>query len=143
MSCIHQCKVCILYKHGPDFHITDRLSLRNHAEDKDQEITSLNINVNAISKAVIVPVCTSIEDIQAATHRYAPLQKLKSYIIYVLPHHEELEHSIRHYWLIRSELAMIDAIAVKGKRIIIPFLLQKQILQQLHRYHMGIYKMRL
>ena len=41
-----------------------------------------------------------------------------------------------------SELAMIDGIAMKGKRIIILSLLQKQILQQLHSNHMGIEKMR-
>ena len=27
---------------------------------------------------------------------------------------DKLEHSIRHYWPIRSELAMIDGIAMKG-----------------------------
>ena len=38
---------------------------------------------------------------------------------------------------------MIDGITMKGKRIIIPFLLQKQILQQLHSSHMCIENMRL
>ena len=47
------------------------------------------------------------------------------------------------YWPIRNELALIDYTAMKGKRIIIPFPLQKQILQQLHSNHMGIEKIRL
>ena len=38
---------------------------------------------------------------------------------------------------------MIDNIAIKGKGIIIPFQLQKQILQGLHSSHMGIEKIRL
>ena len=38
---------------------------------------------------------------------------------------------------------MIDSIAMKGRRIIIPFLLQKQVLKQKHSNHMGIEKMRL
>ena len=50
----------------------------------------------------------------------------------------ELEHSMRHCWPKRSELAMIGGIAMKNKRIVIPFLLQKQILKQLHCNHMGI-----
>ena len=43
----------------------------------------------------------------------------------------------------RSKLAMTDGIAMKGKKIIIPFLLQKQILQQLYDNHMGIEKIAL
>ena len=38
---------------------------------------------------------------------------------------------------------MIDVIVMKSKRVIIPFQLQKQILQQLHNNHVGIEKMRL
>ena len=38
---------------------------------------------------------------------------------------------------------MFDNIAMKGKRLIIQFVLQKQILQQLHSNHTGIEKMRL
>ena len=55
----------------------------------------------------------------------------------------QIRISIRHYWPVKSEIAMIDGFAMKGKRIIIHFLLQKQILQQLHGNHMGILKMRL
>ena len=40
-------------------------------------------------------------------------------------------------------MAMIDGIVMKGKRIIIPFHLQKHILQQLHSNHLGIEKTRL
>ena len=38
---------------------------------------------------------------------------------------------------------MIYGLAMKGKRIIIPSQLQKQILSQLHSNHMGIEKIRL
>ena len=46
--------------------ITDWLSRNNHDKDRDQEITRININVTATSKAINVPVYKSIEDIQAA-----------------------------------------------------------------------------
>ena len=42
---------------------------------------------------------------------------------------DEVECSMKQYWPIRSKLAISDDIAMKGKRIIIPFLLQKQIIQ--------------
>ena len=38
---------------------------------------------------------------------------------------------------------MIGGIAIKDRRLIIPFLLQKQILQQLHSNYMNMEKMRL
>ena len=53
---------------------------------------------------------------------------------------DNLEHSIRHYWPIRSKLAMVEGLTVKGKGKIIHFQLQKLILQQLHSNNMGIEK---
>ena len=50
---------------------------------------------------------------------------------------------LRHYWSISNKLAKIDEIVMKCKRLIIPFQLQKQVLQQLHGNHIGIEKMRL
>ena len=60
-----------------------------------------------------------------------------------LPHKNAKEHSMRHYWPIRSKLTVIDGITMKGKRIIHPFLTQKQTLQQLHSNHMDMEKKRL
>ena len=52
------------------------------------------------------------------------LQQLKKYIIQGWPlKKEDVEHSMRPYWPKRSKLAIIDGIAMKGKRIIIPLLL--------------------
>ena len=40
----------------------------------------MKINVHTISTLVNIPVCISIEDIQAATQKDADLQNLKMYI---------------------------------------------------------------
>ena len=89
-------------------------------------------------------VCMPIENIQAATWEDAHMQELKAYIIQDWAHKkEDLAHSMIQYWPIRSELEMFDCIAMKGKRITIPFQLQKEILQQVHSSHMGIEKIRL
>ena len=41
----------------------------------------MNLNMNAISVSVNIPVYTSIKDIQPATCEYAHLQELKAYTI--------------------------------------------------------------
>ena len=53
---------------------------------------------------------------------------------------EELETRVGKYWPRRHELAMMSGIAMKGKCIIVPNLLQRQILEQLYANHMGIEK---
>ena len=86
MLLIHQYRVYIIYKPGLDLYIADWLSRNNDTEDRDQEIIGMSINVNAIITTINMPVCTSIEDIHAATHEDAHLQKLKSGIIHDWPH---------------------------------------------------------
>ena len=69
-------------------------------------------------------VCTSIEDIQVATYEDTHLQKLKLYPIQAWSQHrDEVEHRMKHYWLIRSYQAITDGTAMKGRRVLIPFLL--------------------
>ena len=51
---------------------------------------------------------------------------------------DKVEQNMKHYWLVRHELAVIDGITMKSKSIIIPFLLQRQILDLLHNNHIGI-----
>ena len=46
-------------------------------ENKKQEITGTNFNMHAISTAMDIPVCTSIEDIWPAAIHDADLQRLK------------------------------------------------------------------
>ena len=52
-----------------------------------------------------------------------------------------IKSGVERYWPIRHQLAMTDAFAMKSKQIIIPYILQKQILEQLHSNQKGIEKM--
>ena len=82
--------------------------------------------------------------LQATPRGEADLQKLNLYIIQSWSYKkDEVEQSMKHYWPFRIGLAIIDGIAMMGRRIIIPFLLQRQILEQLHSNHMGIENARL
>ena len=61
--------------------------------------------------------------------RHPPAKATDIYNTGLATQKNEVKHSMRQYWSIRSELAMIDDIAMTGKRIMIPVLLQKHILQ--------------
>ena len=91
-----------------------------------------------------ISTCASMHDHRrhkAPTWEDTHLQKLKSYIIQGWPYKKG--HCMRQYLPIRSELAMVCSIIMKGKRTIIPLLLHMQILQWLHGSHMVREKMRL
>ena len=78
--------------------------------------------MNAISMSINIPVWISTENIKMATHEDAYLQELKTYIIKGWPHKkEEVAQGKRQYFPMGNRLAMIDCIAMKGKRIIFPF----------------------
>ena len=127
---IHQYSVYILYKPGPELYIVGWLSWNNYEECRDQEITGKNVILPAISAVVDIPICTSIEDLQGATSQDLDLQRLKAYIIRGWTHtKDEMQHIIQKCWPIRHELVMIDGIAMKGKLIIIPYILQNLILE--------------
>ena len=96
---IDQYWACIILKFGPYLYITGWLSRNKNTEDKDQELTGMNINVNAISTIVNMPVCKSIEDINLASLKDGHLQKLKAYIIYGWPQKRQIktEHQVLAY----------------------------------------------
>ena len=78
---ILQYQECIIYKYGPDLHITDWLSHNNYEENKDQEIERIRFSMSTISMSINMPACTSLQNIQIATHEGRLLQELKVYII--------------------------------------------------------------
>ena len=55
---------------------------------------------------------------------------------------DDVIQNMKHDCIISHELAMINDIVTKDKRVTITFLLQRQILRQLHINHMGIKKRR-
>ena len=100
----------------------------------------MNVSIHRISTSVNVPVCISIEDAKATTEEDVELQILKRYIIGGWPDSREVaEPGAEKYWSVMHELTMISGIVMKGgKCIIIPCLLQKQILEQLYSNNTGI-----
>ena len=57
---IHQYRVQIIYKPGPEIFIADWLSRHNHTEGKDKPIKGMDVWVDAIQTAMDMPECISM-----------------------------------------------------------------------------------
>ena len=111
---IHQYRVQILYKPGPEIFIADWLSRNNHVEGKNKPIKDMDICVDAIQSSVDMLECISIEEIQYASFQDNHLQQLKKFIIAGWPHtKDELHTNIRPYWPHRDKLTVIDGVILK------------------------------
>ena len=141
---IHQYRVQIIYKSGPEIFIADWLSQHNHEEGKDKLIKDMDIRIDAIQSATDIPECISISQIQQASVQDDHLQCLKDIIITGWPStKDELHSDLRPYLSYRDDLVVIDEVVMKGRCIIIPAVLRQQVLDQLHLNHMGIRKTKL
>ena len=121
--------------------LADWLSCHNHIKNQDQDDQGMNVTIHTISTSIDVPVSIFVEDTKPATEEDVELQMLKKYITGGWPDlREAVEPGAEQYWPIRHKLTMIDGTVMKGKCIILPCLLQKQILEQLHSNHMVIEK---
>ena len=77
---IHQYRVQIIYKIGPEIFIADWLSRHNHTEGKDKPIKGMDIQVDTIQTATDMLQCISMTEIQQVLSQDNHLQQLKSLI---------------------------------------------------------------
>ena len=82
---IHQYRVQIIYKPGPESFIADWLSRNNHVGGKDKPIKDIDIWVDAIQSSIDMLECISMEGIQQASSQDDHLQQLKSLSLQVGP----------------------------------------------------------
>ena len=61
---IHQYRVLIIYKPGPEIFIADWLSRSNHVEGKDKPIKDMDVWVDSIQNSTDMPEYISMEEIQ-------------------------------------------------------------------------------
>ena len=60
---IHQYRVRIIYKPGLDLFIADWLSRQNHKENKDAEISSMQLSIDAIQTTTNIPDWMTIQQL--------------------------------------------------------------------------------
>ena len=117
---IHQYRVQIIYKPGPQIFIADQLSWHNHIDGKDKPIKDMDIRIDRIQSMTDILECVSMSQIQQASAWDEHLQCLKSYIITGWPStKDELHAHLKPYWSYRDELAVIDRIVLTGRHIVI------------------------
>ena len=141
---IHQYRVQIIYKPGPEIFIADWLSQHNHMKGKGKPIKDMDIRRDAIQSVTNIPECISMLQIQWESTQDDHLQCLKCFIIAGWPSTKDKMHSdLNPYWFYRDKLAVIDGGVLKGRCIIMPTSLKQQVLDQLHANHIGIEKTKL
>ena len=64
---IHQYRVQIIYKPGPEIFIADWLSRNNHVEGKDKPIQDMDICMDTIQNSIDMLECISMAEIQQAS----------------------------------------------------------------------------
>ncbi|XP_064641926.1 uncharacterized protein K02A2.6-like [Lineus longissimus] len=104
----------------------------------DQEIEGDTINQDLVHCGIYKP-----QQLRDLTSSDPVLQQLSEYIWRGWPAKQhDLPAPLRQFWSYRDELAMEDGILFKGKQVVIPETLRKNILEQLHDAHQGIEKTR-
>jgi len=84
---------------------------------------------------------TQLEAIKNGTKRDDKMTKLREMIQKGWPNDKHLvPFEIRNFWNCRDELSEMDGLVLKGEKIVIPDALQKEMLKELHKSHMGIEK---
>ena len=128
-------------------HLSDaisRLSVHDSdaAKNKAKPIADFNISIHEISEITRFKSLT-LHDIKEETIKDCQLTKLKTYIVDRFPKHKhECAEDITSFCDYRESLTIIDGMVLKDKRIVIPVGLHEQALENLHRSHMGIVKMK-
>ena len=66
---IHQNRVRIICKADPDLMIADWLSRQNHKENKNEEITGMQVNINTVETTTNIPECMIIWNCNGKYHK--------------------------------------------------------------------------
>ena len=96
---IHQYRVQIIYKPGPEIFIADWLLRHNHRKGKDKQIKGMDVQVDAIQATMEMPECVSVAEIQQASSLDNHLKQLKDIMITGWPDsRDELHVDLQLYW---------------------------------------------
>ena len=121
-----------------------RLSIHDSdvAKSKAKPIADFNISIHEISEITGFKLLM-LQDITEETIKDCQLTKLKTYVVDGFPiYKHECAEDIHSFFDYRESLTIIDGMIMKDKRTVIPVSLHDQALENLHRSHMGIVKMK-
>ena len=122
-------------------HLSDAISrLSTHKPDKGLTLPGMDITVHEVES------CTNFSSVSLGKIRELTLcdndlQVLKTDIINGFRlHTNQCPECIRPFLPYRDELMIFNRLILKGSRIVIPTVLQDQLLNVIHESHLGICK---
>ena len=93
--CLYQYRIQFLYKPSQQLYIAAWLSRHSHIEDKDEEITGMNLTISKVETCNSIPECMMAEEIRHTVHEDDHLNTLTLYMI-MANHHLELRSEKRY-----------------------------------------------
>ena len=128
-------KIC--YIPGATNHVADCLSRLGVQKDS---ISLLKLHIHQVTSQLKARE-DSLHSIRLATQADENLAILKHIIQQGWPKTvKEVPKEIQKYWTFCEELMIEDRLILKGTRIVIPDVKREQILQQIHKGHLGLNK---
>jgi hypothetical protein len=141
---VHKYDVKLEYLKGQKNVIADALSRVSPMKVVEKDYTAEGL-IPLHSLTSSIPATTSIMDqARTSTTQDQVLGQLKVYIINGWPkYRNQINPCCSQYWNYKEELILEDGIIFKGERMVIPQILRKSFLKDLHRSHMGEEKTKL
>ncbi len=134
MMKLHRYHLDVIFKRGKELFVADALS-RAHLSTSDPQLT------DDLLEVMTVQVLSShrIDEIRAAVQKDVTCQQLADMIRNGWPAtSKDLPYSLRPFFSMRDELTIQDDLLLRGERFIVPPVLQKCYVSQLHQGHPGI-----
>lgn len=128
--------ITVKYHKGKEMHIADTLS-RAYLSDTANSQQNDIIDVNVVQHISVSP--DRIKEIQHYTAMDETLQVLRKTIVEGWPESvKEIPSVVDRYISYRNELSFTDGVILRGDRIVIPQVLRKNMLKNIHSSHLGI-----
>ena len=135
---IQKYPINVVYRLGKQLVIADTLS-RSYIKDSTDSSTSFDFEVNTLTT---VPISDDkLRLLQTQTQSDPALQCLMQLCTDGWPdHRSKVPPHCLPFWTFRGQISFNDGILFKGEKIIIPKVMQPEMLKLIHSLHLGIEK---
>uniref|UniRef100_A0AAG5D9A3 RNA-directed DNA polymerase n=1 Tax=Anopheles atroparvus TaxID=41427 RepID=A0AAG5D9A3_ANOAO len=135
----------IEYVRTDDFGNADLLSRLINTQAKPEEdtvIASIETDIKAMVISALHATPLHFADLIRETQKDPLLQKLIRYIREGWPNNTTYTRDLSRFFARKDALSIVEGCILFGERVVIPQVLQRQCLQQIHQGHPGIQRMK-